>query len=222
MMFIDKQQALFNLFKQVKLLQSLRVRLALWNVLILISTLFILGAIVYTVVGFYLEASLDKRLQTQGEKLQVATYIWLLTGHPVDSELFNQLAQSMPSDEYTTDKLYIRFFDVETGKLLQFSPNLQQIYIQYEWQDFKATLRGEGQPETYYDKNGEAVRILTMPLLDNVNTRPADDCSGSDWPFPCWSASGTGHPSYRIFLTAIIVQHRQNRGVHLEPELVSR
>jgi two-component system OmpR family sensor kinase len=171
MMFINKQRALFNLFKQVKVLQSLRVRLALWNVLILVSTLFTLGAIVYTVVGFYLEASLDKRLQTQGEKLQVATHIWLLTGHPVDSELFYQLAQSMPSDEYTTDKLYIRFFDVETGKLLQFSPNLQQTYIQYERQDFKAALRGEGQPETYYDKNGEAVRILTMPLLDNVNTR---------------------------------------------------
>lgn len=164
-----KQRAFFNLFKRVKLLQSLRIRLALWNVLTLISTLFILGGIVYAVVTNYLQTSLDIRLVTQGEKLQVATRIWLLNGHPVDRELFKQLVLSMSQDEFTTDDLYIKLFDAKTGKLLQYSPNLQHIHILYEQKNFDAAVQGESVFTTYYGKKGDAVRILTMPLLNTVH-----------------------------------------------------
>src|SRR5215471_5399162 len=102
---IGKRWAFFMLFSHVKYPQSLRVRLALWNVLILILTLLLLGGIVYTVVTYDLQASLDRRLLTQGEKLQVATHIWLLTGHPVNGKLFAQLVESMQENEFTTDDL---------------------------------------------------------------------------------------------------------------------
>lgn len=149
--------------------RSLRVRLALWNVLILILTLFLLGGIVYTVVTYDLQASLDRRLLTQGEKLQVATHIWLLTGHPVDSKLFAQLVESMQEDEFSTDDLYIKLFDARTGKLLQYSSNLQQVHMRSEQDTFDAALHGENVFTTYHDKRGDAVRVLTTPLLNTAH-----------------------------------------------------
>ena len=131
-MYIRKRWVFLRPLVRVKYPQSLRVRLALWNVLIMILTLFLLGGIVYTVVSYNLQASLDRRLLTQGEKLQVATHIWLLTGHPVNGKLFAQLVESMQQDEFTTDDLYIKLFDAKTGKLLQYSSDLQQVHIRYE------------------------------------------------------------------------------------------
>jgi signal transduction histidine kinase len=142
------------------------VRLAFWNVLILLLTLLILGAVVYTVVSYNLQSSLDKRLLTQGEKLQGTTRVWLFTGHPVNRELFEQLAQGMHQDEFSSDDLYIKLFDVKTGKTLQFSPNLQQTRIHYTRGDFEAAVRGQTVWATYHDRAGNAVRILTMPVLD--------------------------------------------------------
>jgi two-component system OmpR family sensor kinase len=152
--------------------QSLRVRLALWNALILILTLFLLGAVVYTVVTYDLQTSLDRRLLTQGEKLQLATHIWLLTGHPVDAKLFAQLVESVQEDEFSSDDLYIKLFDAKTGKLLQYSSNLQQVRLRSdERSTFDAALHGETVFKTYYDKGGDAVRVLTMPLL-NTHHQP--------------------------------------------------
>lgn len=161
-----KRGKLLSSLTHIKYPQSLRVRLALWNVLILILTLLILGGIVYLFVTFNLRTSLDKRLITQGEKLQVATRIWLLTGHPINKELFKQLAQSTQQNEFTTDDLYIKLFDVKTGMPLQYSPNLQQIRIRYAQHDFDAATQGKQMLATYYDREGNAVRILTMPLLN--------------------------------------------------------
>jgi two-component system OmpR family sensor kinase len=147
--------------------QSLRVRLALWNALILFLTFSLLGGVVYTVVTYDLQMSLDRRLLTQGEKLQVATHIWLLTGHPVNERLFVQLVESMQEDEFTTDDLYIKLFDARTGKLLQYSSNLQQVRIRSdERSTFDAALSGQNVFKTYYNKGGDAVRVLTMPLLN--------------------------------------------------------
>jgi signal transduction histidine kinase len=147
------------------------VRLALWNVLILLLTLLLLGAVVYTVVSYNLQSSLDKRLLTQGEKLQGTTRIWLLTGHPINGELFEQLAQSMQQDEFSADDLYIKLFDVKTGKPLQYSPNLQQIRIHYTQGDFEAAVHGQTVWATYHDRAGNAVRIVTMPVL-NLDHHP--------------------------------------------------
>ncbi len=155
-----------KLFPARKYPPSLRVRLALWNVLIFILTFLILGGIVYSVVTYNLQASLDKRLMTQGEKLQAITRIWLLDGHAVDSALFTQLARSMQQNEFTTDDLYIKLFDVKTGRPLQYSPNLQQSRIRYKQSDFQAAVHGQQVITTYYDRSGSAVRVLTMPLLD--------------------------------------------------------
>jgi two-component system OmpR family sensor kinase len=168
-MHISKQWMLPGSLMRFKYPRSLRIRLALWNVLVLILTLFLLGGIIYTVVTYDLQASLDRRLVTQGEKLQVATHIWLLTGHPVNSKLFAQLVESMQEDEFTTDDLYIKLFDAKTGKLLQYSSNLQQVRIRSDRQAFEAALHGQNVFATYHDKGGDAVRVLTMPLLNTTH-----------------------------------------------------
>lgn len=153
-------------FAPKRSLPSLRARLAFWNVLILTLTLCILEGFVYGVVTLNLQTSLDKRLTTQGEKLQVITGIWLIDGHPVNRDLFEQLAQSMQQNEFTTDDLYIKLFDVHTGRPLQHSPNLQQSRIHSNPRDFTTALHGEKVFTTYQDRDGNAVRVLTMPLLD--------------------------------------------------------
>ncbi len=162
---------LLHPFPPLKYPRSLRVRLALWNVLVLLLTLLLLGAIVYTVVSYNLQSSLDRRLLTQGEKLQGTTRIWLLTGHPINRELFEQLAQGMQQDEFSSDDLYIKLFDVNTGKALQYSPNLQQVRIHYTQEDFKAAVHGQTVWATYHDRVGNAVRIVTMPVL-NLDHHP--------------------------------------------------
>lgn len=170
-MIPGQPRALLRTIAHLKYPRSLRVRLALWNVLILLLTLLTLGGIVYTVVSYNLQSSLDRRLLTQGEKLQGTTRIWLLTGHPVNRALFDQLAQGMQQDEFSTDDLYIKLFDVKTGKPLQYSPNLQQTRIRYDQRDFDAALQGQTVLATYHDRGGNAVRILTMPVL-NLLHRP--------------------------------------------------
>ena len=146
---------------------SLRSRLAIVNALILTFVLLILSGIVYSVVTYNLRMSLDQRLTTQGERLQAITRVWLLNRHPVDHTLFEQLAQSMHQNEFTTNDLYIKLFDVRTGQPLQHSPNLQQIRIRYHQSDFNAAVQGKEVFTTYHDRSGNAVQVLTMPLLDN-------------------------------------------------------
>ncbi len=114
------------LFTLIKRPHSLRTRLVLWNSLILLLTLIILSSIIYSLVTYYLQSSQDQRLEIQGEKLQLATTIWLLAGHPINTTLFNQLVQSAQQDEFTPDPLYVKIFDARTGKQLQRSPNLQK------------------------------------------------------------------------------------------------
>jgi two-component system OmpR family sensor kinase len=168
-MDVRKRWSFLNSLAHIRPPRSLRVRLALWNVLILIFTLLLLAGVVYTVVTYYLQTSLDRRLLTQGEKLQVATHIWLLTGHPVDERLLVQLVKSMQEDEFTTDDLYIKLFDARTGQLLQYSSNLQQVRIRSDPRAFRAALHGQNVFATYYDKKGNAVRVLTMPLLNTTH-----------------------------------------------------
>ncbi len=152
------------LFTLIKRPHSLRTKLVLWNSLILLLTLIILSSIVYSLVTYYLQSSQDQRLEIQGEKLQLATTIWLSTGHSVNSDLFNQLVQSVQQDEFTSDPLYVKIFDVRTGKQLQRSPNLQKESIQYRQSDFSAALHGKKTFHTYQNSAGTQVRVQTLPL----------------------------------------------------------
>ena len=152
------------LFSRTKRPYSLRTRLVLWNILILLLTLIILNGIVYSLVTYYLQSSLDQRLETQGEKLQLVTRIWLSTGHPLNDDLFNQLVQSVPQDEFTSEPLYVKIFDARTGKPIQRSPNLLQERIHYSQSDFTAALHGKKTFNTYQNSNGNQVRVQTLPL----------------------------------------------------------
>ncbi len=151
----------FNLSRRP---HSLRARLVLWNSLILLLTLILLSGTVYSLVTYYLQSSLDQRLEIQGEKLQLATTIWLSTGHPINNDLFKQLTQSVQQDEFTSDPLYVKIFDARTGEPIQRSSNLLQERIQYSQSDFTAALRGQKTFNTYQDGNGNQVRVQTLPL----------------------------------------------------------
>jgi len=152
------------LFTLIKRPHLLRTRLVLWNILVLLLTLIILSCTVYALVTYYLQSSLDKRLETQGEKLQLVTTIWLSTGHPLNSDLFNRLAQSVQQDEFTSDPLYVKIFDTKMGRPIQQSPNLLQAHIQYRRGDFTAALSGKKTFYTYQDNTGNEVRVLSLPL----------------------------------------------------------
>ena len=154
----------FSLFKQPR---SLRTRLSLWNVLIIGVALIIWGTIIYVLVTSYLQTGLDRRLDAQGAKLQGITQAWLTSGSPVNDHLFQQLVESMQVDEYTPDPLYIKLFEAGTGLPLRYSPNLQQIHMPSTTNDLAAAAHGERIFTTYQGANGQQVRILTMPLIDN-------------------------------------------------------
>jgi len=152
------------LFTWIKRPHSLRTRLVLWNILILLLTLLLLSSIVYSLVSYYLQSSLDTRLEIQGEKLQLATTIWLSTGHLINSDFFTQLVQGVQQDEFTSDPLYVKIFDARTGEPIQRSPNLLQERIQYSQSDFTAALHGKKTFHTYQNSNGNQVRVQTLPL----------------------------------------------------------
>jgi sensor histidine kinase regulating citrate/malate metabolism len=147
------------LFTWIKRSHSLRTRLVLWNILILLLTLLLLSSIVYSLVSYYLQSDLDTRLEIQGEKLQLATTIWLSTGHPINTDLFTQLVQGVQQDEFTSDPLYVKIFDARTGEPIQRSPNLLQERIQYSQSDFTAALHGRKTFHTYQNSNGNQVRV---------------------------------------------------------------
>ncbi len=149
--------------------RSLRTRLVVGTSLVLLLALILLGAAVYSLVTYYLQSSLDQRLEIQGEKLQLATTIWLSTGHPINSDFFTHLTQSVQQDEFTSDPLYVKIFDARTGEPIQRSPNLLQQHIQYSRSDFTAALRGQKTFTIYQDGNGNQVRVQTLPL-QNPNT----------------------------------------------------
>lgn len=157
-------------FRLVRRPQSLRNRLVLWNVLVLLLALLVLGCIVYVLVYYSLLTSLDKRLSVQGERLQTALRIWVADDHPIDAQLLEQLVQMGEGDEFTSDQLYIKLLDPQTGKTLRRSPNLEREALFPKHNDlayeFQAAARGgHVPPRTYQDARG-GVRVLTLPLYD--------------------------------------------------------
>ncbi|WP_211326148.1 sensor histidine kinase [Thermosporothrix hazakensis] len=154
-------------FSRMRKPMTLRSRLILWNVVVLVLAFLVLGVSVYLLMTYYLQSDLDKRLTVEGDRLQSTTSIWLAVGNPFDSNLFDRLARTDQGDEFTSDPTYIKLFDIESGRTLRRSPNLGQERLASSSQELDAALRGEEIFKTYRNSGGEQVRMLTIPLRDD-------------------------------------------------------
>ncbi len=146
--------------------RSLRGRLVLWNIVVLLLTLAILELIVYAVVSNELMASVDAQLQIQAAKLQYTTHLWQLDGHAFDASFLDQLLQTGRGDEFAPNAPYVKLLDPRDGHILRRSPNLGKVRLPFILSDFTAALQRQLPPHTYQDNGGPQVRILTLALRD--------------------------------------------------------
>jgi two-component system, OmpR family, sensor kinase len=162
----QEQQEARKYFSVPGLPRSLRGRLVLWNILVLLLTLAILEVIIYGVVSSYLMSNVDRQLQQQAAKLQSATHIWQASARPFDSQFLDQLARADQRDEFTSDAPYIKLLDAQDGHLLRRSPNLGKIRLPLNSADFRSAVQNLSPLKTYQDNSGRQVRILTVALRD--------------------------------------------------------
>src|SRR5437879_4072154 len=104
----------------------LRRRIVFWNVMVLLLTLIFLGSVVYLLINFFLLNDMDRRLQTEGERLQRLTQARSAANRPFDTAFFDQLVQEEEGDEFTPDAPHIKLLEPSTGNKLRRSPNLSR------------------------------------------------------------------------------------------------
>jgi two-component system OmpR family sensor kinase len=148
--------------------RSLRNKLALWNALVLLLAVLLLGTIVYLWVTFQMVSDLDSQLQTQGTKLANDARQLQSANISADLPFLQQLARSIPVSEYTTNSLSIKIFDRRDGHLLAVSPFLTQVLVPFNYADFQAALQGKHVLATFKNANGDEVHTLTFPLYDKI------------------------------------------------------
>lgn len=148
--------------------RSLSTRLVLGSVLVLVLALLIMGLMSQELVVRRLRTEMDGRLQMRAAELEAVTRIWKSSGQPVDAAFYNKLAQTSAVDEFTSDPVYLKLLDRETGQTLARSPNLAHERLTLNQPDFAAALAGRQVLSTGQDVNGLQVRILTFPLRDDT------------------------------------------------------
>lgn len=143
---------------------SLSRRLAFNNVIILFVVLMIAGGAIYALVSYYLTTNADTLLQTEGKKLQTATYAWRAQGHPLDETFLSYLVNQDQVDEFDSQPISVKLLDPHTSALLKRSANLEITHLPLALPDFQAALRGQSVLNTYQNTSGQQVRVLTQPL----------------------------------------------------------
>lgn len=143
---------------------TLRSRLALWNALVILLTLTVLGIIVYQTVSYVLIQSLDNRLRDQAAKLQAQTLA--SSNRPYNTAFFQQLVRGDTINEFATNSIYIKLFDKDTSHLIAFSPYLSQVALPLPHSDFVAAQHSQQVLTSWVDKNGNEVHTLTLGLRD--------------------------------------------------------
>lgn len=143
---------------------TLRSRLALWNALVILLTLTVLGIIVYQAVSYVLIQNLDNRLHEQAAKLQAQTLAF--SNRPYNTAFFQQLVRGDTINEFATNSLSIKLFDKDTGHLIAFSPYLSQVALPLSHNDFVAAQHNQQVLTSRVDKNGNEVHTLTLGLRD--------------------------------------------------------
>jgi signal transduction histidine kinase len=141
----------------------------LWNALVLLLTLALLGFIVYQTVTYRLVVDLDARLRTQEVRLETAARQWQFSGSPADYTFLNQLVQEEAISEFTAIPITIKLFDKRDGHILALSPHLQQVLLPLSRPDFEAALHGQSILSSVEAPDGNLVHVLTFPLHDKTH-----------------------------------------------------
>ena len=148
--------------------RSLRSKLALWNALMLLLAVLLLGGIIYLLVTYQMVTDLDSQLQIQSTKLENATRQLKSDGLSADLSFLQQLVHITPVNEYTTNSLSIKILDKQNGHILALSPFLNQVLVPINHADFQAALQGKQVLASITNANGDQVHILTFPLYDKA------------------------------------------------------
>ncbi len=147
-------------------LRSLRSRLVLWNVLVMLVMLCLMGFVMYTMVIERMISEVDEHLRLQAHELEAATRMWTAAGQPYDDAFFQRLVQGHKGDEFNQEQVAIKLIDWRNGQTLARSPNLGQAKLAFHLSDLETTDRGEGVTITRQDNTGRQVRLLTFSLQD--------------------------------------------------------
>ncbi|MDB5078706.1 MAG: hypothetical protein JWP00_630 [Chloroflexi bacterium] len=147
-------------------LRSLRSRLVLWNVLVMLVMLCLMGFVMYTMVIERMISEVDERLRLQAQELETATRMWTASSQPYDNAFFQRLVQGHKGDEFNQDQVAIKLIDWRNGQTLARSANLGQEKLAFQLSDLETTDRGEGVTITRQDATGRQVRLLTFSLRD--------------------------------------------------------
>ncbi|MBN9387221.1 MAG: HAMP domain-containing histidine kinase [Chloroflexi bacterium] len=147
-------------------LRSLRSRLVLWNVLVMLVMLGLMGFVMYTMVIERMTAEVDDHLRLQAQELEASTRMWTASSQPYDDAFFQRLVQGHKGDEFNSDQVAIKLIDWHNGQTLARSPNLGQEKLAFQLSDLETTDRGEGVTVTRQDDTGRQVRLLTFSLKD--------------------------------------------------------
>lgn len=147
-------------------LRSLRSRLVLWNVLVMLVMLCLMGFVMYTMVIERMISEVDDHLRLQAHELEAATRMWTAAGQPYDEAFFQRLVQGRKGDEFNQNQVAIKLIDWRNGQTLARSPNLGQEKLAFQLSDLETTDRGTGVTITRQDEAGRQVRLLTFSLQD--------------------------------------------------------
>ncbi len=147
-------------------LRSLRSRLVVWNVLVMLVMLCLMGFVMYTMVIERMISEVDDHLRLQAHELESATRMWTASSQPYDDAFFQRLVQGYKGDEFNQEQVAIKLIDWRNGQTLARSPNLGQEKLAFQLSDLATTDRGEGVTITRQDETGRQVRLLTFSLRD--------------------------------------------------------
>ncbi len=146
--------------------RSLCSQLVLWNVVVLVLVLTLVGVIVYSLFVQRLMTETDQRLAERASQIEDQAGQWQASGNVLDNSFFNRLITDGSASDFAYQPLYLRFVDKETGRILAHSTGLgeQRLVIN---SDISGTPRQDKSViATRQDEFGHQLRVLIFPLID--------------------------------------------------------
>ena len=147
--------------------RSLRSQIVLWNVIVLLLVLALVGVMVYWLFVMRLMTDTDNRLESRANQIEGQATTWLNSGQPLDTTFFNQLITEGSANDFASQPLYLRFIDKDTGQILAHSAALGDMRLT-NTSAISGTPRSDRSVlTTRQDETGRQLRVLTFPLTDN-------------------------------------------------------
>ena len=145
--------------------RSLGNQLVMWNVLVLVLVLNLVGVIVYALFVQRLMTETDQRLAARAQDMQHRATGLAVSDQATDAALYAQLADS-EADEFAAEPIYVRFLNKGSGVTLAQSRGLNQEQLRINSAIEEATGLDKSVVTTRQDQLGRQVRVLTFPIYD--------------------------------------------------------